>query len=140
MRRGQAIVLTTALVAVAAVLLVVFVIQLSSSSDPEQTRIGDETFELGDAERLATRTPFLFQDLRGNDLDVWVHHTGTDPKAGWVTFLAHTGDRRCAVQWQPTSRTFKDCRGKTYTEDGAALPHYATSVDEKGKVVVDFTQ
>jgi hypothetical protein len=136
MKRGTGIVLTTALVAVAAVLLVVFALQLSSSKKAK-TQIGDDTFQVGTATRLANNTPVLFQDLRNGDLDVWVNHVDTR----WVTFLAHTADSRtCAVQWRPKQHVFADCRKKTYPPDGGDLPHYDTTVDSKGRVVVDFTR
>jgi hypothetical protein len=139
MKRGTGIVITTALVAVAAVLLVVFALQLSSSKSAK-TQIGDETFDVGPAKRLMGRTPFLFQDLRGKDLDVWVQHIGADVATGWTTFLAHTqASRTCAAQYRPKTRTFEDCHKKTYPEDGGDLPHFATTVDSKGEVVVDFT-
>jgi hypothetical protein len=133
MKRGTGIIVTTALVAITAVLLVVFVLQLSSS-DKAETQIGDETFEVGPAKTLAHQVPFLFQDLRNKDLDVWINHVdGT-----WVTFLAHApGQRACAVK--PAGAGFRDCHKKTYPADGGDLPHYATSVDSKGRVVVDFT-
>ena len=139
MKRGTGIVVTTALFAVAAVLIVVFVLQLSSSGSAK-TQIGDETFQVGDAKRLANQTPLLFQDLRGHDLNVWVNHTGTDHKVGWVTFVALV-DAKCPVEWKPKTQTFVDCHKKVYPPDGGTeLPHYATTVDSKGRVVVDFTQ
>jgi hypothetical protein len=139
MKRGTGIVVTTALVAVAAVLLVVFVLQLSSS-DSAKTQIGDETFQVGSAKSLVNRTPLLFQDLRGKDLNVWVNHTGTDANAGWVTFSAFVAPK-CAVEWKPKTKTFVDCNKKPYPPDGGTeLTHYTTSVDDKGRVVVDFTQ
>ena len=139
MKRGTAIVLTTALVAFAAVLLVVFVLTLSSNKSVK-TQIGDSTFEVGPAKSLAGRTPLLFQDLRGKNLNVWVNHTGTDPLNGWVTFAAFAGPK-CPLQWQPKSHTFRDCNKKTYPPDGGTeLRHYATAVDAKGRVVVDFTK
>jgi hypothetical protein len=130
-KRGTAIVLTTALVAISAVLLVVLVVQLSSS-DPENTNIGDETFEVGQADRLVNRTPLLFQDLRGGDLHVWVNHV--DGK--WVTFRALANG--CAVNRRGTS--FVDCNGKRYPSDGTGLQQFHTEVDSEGKVVVDFTR
>ena len=134
MKRGTAIVLTTALVAVAAVLLLVFVLQLSSSNKAK-TQIGDTTFEVGPARSLRGQVPFLFQDLRNKDLDVWLNYV--DGK--WVTFLAHTPtDRRCAVKQKADG--FVDCNKQAYPADGGDLPHYATSVDSKGRVVVDFTR
>jgi hypothetical protein len=134
-KRGTAIVLTTALVAVAAVLLLVFALQLSSSNKGK-TQIGDDTFQVGPAKTLVNQVPFLFQDLRNKDLDVWVNHVdGT-----WVTFLAHTpGERACAVKPKPKRKEFVDCHKKTYPPDGGELPHYATSVDSEGRLVVDFT-
>jgi hypothetical protein len=134
-KRGTAIVLTTALIAVAAVLLFVFAVQLSSSKDAKNT-LGDERFEVGPAKALQHQVPFLFQDLRNKDLDVWVNYTNGQ----WVTFLAHVeGDRRC--QLKPKGAGFVDCHKKTYAADGGTeVPHFATSVDSKGRVVVDFRQ
>ncbi len=134
MKRGTAIVLTTALVAIAAVLLLVFVVQLSSS-DKAENKLGDETFQVGPAKTLVRQVPFLFQDLRNKDLDVWVNHVDGE----WVTFLAHApGERACAVK--PKNKQFVDCHKKTYPPDGGDLPHYKTSVDSKGRLVVDFTR
>ncbi len=136
MKRGTGIVLTTALVAVSAVLLVVLVVQLASS-DPEDTRIGDETFVVGPADRLVGRTPLLFQDLRGGDLHVWVNHIGEDPATGWVTFSATVRDG-CFIERKRD--TFVDCDGNRYPEDGSPLARFHTEVDSEGKVVVDFTR
>ena len=136
MKRGTAIVLTTALVAISAVLLVVFVVSLASS-DPDDTRIGDETFQVGPAERLVGRTPLLFQDLRGGDLHVWVNHVGADAESGWVTFSA-TVRNGCFIERKRNA--FVDCDGKKYPEDGGTLPRFHTEVDSEGRVVVDFTR
>lgn len=137
MKRGTGIVVTTALVAVAAVLLVVFVLQLSSSGSAK-TQIGDDQFQVGPATGLVNRTPLLFQDLRGNDLNVWVNHTGTDAATGWVTFAAFAAPK-CPLAWKPKTQTFVDCKKKVYPPDGGTeLTHYKTAVDAKGRVVVDF--
>ena len=136
MKRGTGIVVTTALVAISAVLLVVLVVQLASS-DPEDTRIGDETFLVGPAERIVGKTPLLFQDLRGGDLHVWVNHLGNDPNAGWITFTA-TVRNGCFIERKRNA--FVDCDGKKYPEDGGALRHFHTEVDSEGRVVVDFTR
>ena len=140
MKKGTAALVTTALVAFAAVLLVVFALLLSSRSGTK-TQIGSATFDAGPAGRLAGKTPLLFPDLRGGDLNVWVQHTGPSDDTGWITFLAHTpDDPRCAVKWHSSTRTFTDCQGTTYPADGGELPHFKTTVDKHGHVVVDFTQ
>ena len=136
MKRGTGIVVVTALVAISAVLLVVLVVQLASS-DPDDTRIGDETFVVGPSERLAGRTPLLFQDLRGGDLHVWVNHIGSDPRSGWLTFSATVRDG-CFIERKRNA--FVDCDGNKYPEDGAPLHRFHTEVDSEGRVVVDFTQ
>ena len=140
MKKGTAALVTTALVALAAVMLVVFVLRLSSTHKVK-TSVGGNTFDVGPAARLAGRTPLLFPDLRGGDLDVWVQHEGRDPGVGWTTFLAHApAARRCALRWHADSHTFTDCNKVSYPADGGALPHYATEVDNHGHVVVDFTR
>lgn len=131
MKRGTAIVVTTALVAITAVLLMVLVVQLASS-DPETSRIGDETFTVGRADRLEKRAPLLFQDLRGGDLHVWVNVVD----GRWVTFRAFS--EGCAVRQR--GRTFVDCNGTSYPADGAGLQQFHTAVDKDGRVVVDFTR
>jgi hypothetical protein len=132
-KRGTGIIVTTALVAVAAVLIVVFVLQLSSSNTAK-TQIGDTTFEVGSEKTLKKHVPILFQDLRGKDLDVWITYAG----GKWITFLAHPpNERHCAVR--PSRGAFVDCHKKRYPADGGELPHYATTVDDSGRVVVDFT-
>jgi hypothetical protein len=136
MKRGTGIVVTTALVAISAVLLVVFVVNVASS-DPDDTRIGDETFEVGPADRLIGRTPLLFQDLRGGDLHVWVNHIGTDAESGWVTFSA-TVRKGCFIERKRNA--FSDCDGKKYPEDGGTQQRFHTAVDNEGRVVVDFTR
>ena len=139
MKRGTGVVITTALLAIGAVLIVVFVVQLSSNKSVKN-QIGDENFQVGPAKTLVNHTPLLFQDLRGKDLNVWVNHTGTDTAAGWVTFAAFSGPK-CPLEWKPKTSTFVDCHKQAYPADGGPdLPHYATTVDSKGRVVVDFTQ
>jgi hypothetical protein len=139
-KKGTAALVTTALVAFAAVLLVVFALLLSSHGGTK-TQIGGSTFDAGPASRLTSKTPLLLPDLRGGDLNVWLQHTGASSDSGFITFLAHTADDpRCAVKWHSSTHTFTDCHAKTYPADGGDLPHYQTTVDKHGHVVVDFTQ
>jgi hypothetical protein len=43
--------------------------------------------------------------------------------------------------WQPPTQKFVDpCNQQLYPADGTGLTHYATTVTDKGQVVVDLRQ
>lgn len=144
MTRRQAIVVTSALSVLAAVLLLIFVLRLSSKPGAKNN-LSTSTFKIPRADRFAPEIkkagPLLFQDLLGKSRDIFVQHTGTDAKAGWSAFLAHPeGEARtCQLVWRQKTHDFRDpCSKHVYPADGAGLPHYKVTVATSGDVTIDL--
>lgn len=142
--RTTAIVTSAVLAVVAAGLLLVFVIHLSHAKGGK-VQIGATEFRIPIKVTSlvieAEKAPLLFQDVRGNTLDVFVSHVGTDPEQGWEAFEAHApaAGRTCDVQWQPGPSAFRDpCTPTTFPEDGTGLLHYPVRIDSSGHLIVDF--
>ncbi len=112
---------------------------------PEQIRLGDTTFVVGTDQHYGPivdrNGPLLFQDLVGTHRDVYVQHLG--PRR-WATFssVAPGSDRSCQLRWQVARKLFTDpcVAGRTFAADGTGLFHYLTTVDKKGRVVVDLNK
>lgn len=140
--RGRALVITALFGVLCAALLVVLVVQLARSPDVK-VQLGDEVFEAGRAKDLVDdveRHPLLFQALVG-ERDIYLSHTGTDPKTGWVAFEAYApgAPRRCQLRWDPAQRLFTDpCDKRTYPADGTGLTRYAATVNANDRVVIDL--
>jgi hypothetical protein len=144
MTRRQAVVVTSGLLVVAAVLLVVFVLQLSSKPNAK-VNLGTSTFKVGNAERfakpIARDGPLLFQDLLNKSRDIYVQHIGSDPKTGWIAFESHANSepRTCQLRWRRSTHDFLDpCSKEVVPADGAGLVHYKVTVDPDGVVIVDL--
>jgi hypothetical protein len=138
------ILLIAGLALLAAIGIVVFFVRLSNQ--PGHTvNVGSQEFAVGKAANYAPAVakdgPLLFQALRGNELDIFVQHLGTDPLRGWLAFEAHApGEARtCLLRWRQASHDFLDpCSGRTLPADGAGLDQYAVRVDPKGNLVVNL--
>jgi hypothetical protein len=144
MTRRQTIVVTAALSLLAAVLLLVFVLRLSSKPGAK-VNLSTSTFKIPRAERFTKEIdkagPLLFQDLLNKSRDIYVQHIGADAKTGWSAFLAHPAaeSRRCQVVWRQKSRDFRDpCTKQLYPAGGAGLPHYKVTVDPNGDLTIDL--
>jgi hypothetical protein len=105
------------------------------------SKLGDDVFEVGRADRLRPEVerdgPLLFQALVG-DRDLYVQYVG---EGRWTAFeaVAPGAPRRCQLQWRTRPRRFVDrCTGTAYPADGTGLVRYRTTVDEDGVVVVDL--
>jgi hypothetical protein len=134
------------LLVITAALLVVLVLQLARSPGGK-VQLGTNTFSVGGTESLAKSIesggPLLFQTLRGNELDIYVQHLGTDPASGWLAFAAHAPNqpRSCILRWNAPTRDFTDpCTGVKYPSDGSGLTMYGVTVDSHKRVVVDLRQ
>ena len=128
----------------AAILLVVFFVRLSNQPG-QRVNVGSQEFEVGKAATYAPAVakdgPLLFQALRGNELDIFLQHLGTDPLRGWSAFEAHApGEaRRCVLRWRQASHDFMDpCSSKTFPADGAGLDQFAVQLDKKANLVVNL--
>lgn len=128
--------------AVGAVVLAVVLVfgALRLASDPDVARsVGAETFEVGNAERLAETIeengPLLFQDPleQGGDggRDIWVLHEGDDPEEGWSAVQVHSPEGDCSLDWNRRAGEFR--------QECPDNPRYPAEVED-GIVVVDLRQ
>lgn len=135
------VLLATGAVIVAAL---VFAAVLSvANSRKSGSNAGADLYVVGKAKSLegtvARNGPLLFQDLLGNERDIYVQHLGGDD---WRAFEAHApgAARRCVLKWNKVTRTFTDpCNASaSFPADGAGLTTFPTDVDRDGRVIVDL--
>lgn len=111
-------------------------------------RLGDATFQGGNAERLAAeideRGPILYGDISdGNDeiRDIILQHIGDDPEEGWVAFRAQPSGkpRDCTWAWQADEEIFRALCDEELTApaDAEGLEQYPVEVID-GKLDVDL--
>ncbi len=100
-------------------------------------------FDVGPAEQRAAAVardgPFLFPDPQGRSRDIFVQHLGGKE---WVAFEARASGapRQCVLRWEQDARHFVDpCDGRIYPADGTGLVSFATTVNDKGRVIVDLS-
>jgi hypothetical protein len=132
------------LVALAGVLggiAVFFLVTSIASSGEVEVNLGDDRFEVGDAERLANaierdEQPLAFPDLLRKNRPIFLQHLGDSPEEGWLAFDAAVD--ACPLEWSVEQETFRDtCTDDVYPRDGEGLPHYPVTVED-GKVIVDL--
>ena len=137
MSRGTALVVSSVVGLALAALLAVGALRLAS--DPEVARaVADQTFEVGDAARLARTIqsggPLLFQDPLeqggdGRGRDIYVEHEGDDPEEGWSAVEVATPGTNCRLELDRETRRYRrPCPSNT---------RYPAEV-ENGVVVVDL--
>jgi len=143
-RRGTAFVTVAALGAIAAAIVAVSLIELSSSGKVK-SQLGSPTFLAGRAQDYAPLVardgPILLPDPEGKSRNVYLQHLGPDPSLGWVTILAvPPGESaHCVITWDQGARDFHDpCSGRTYPPDGAGLVRYPTTVLPSRRIQVDL--
>ncbi len=137
-------------VGVALVLLVLWGASVfTSRQDSFDVRLGDQTFQGGNAERLADeiadRGPIIYGDISdtgtGSSRDVILQHLGDDPEEGWYAFRAQPPDqgRECTWDWRPDEELFRaSCDASlTAPADGEGLESYPVEVTD-GKLDVDL--
>jgi hypothetical protein len=144
-RRQTALLLTSILAVLTAILLLVFVLRLSKEPGAK-VQVGSQTFNLGRATAFAPTIvmngPLIFPPLRG-DLTLYVQHLGSNPDKGWLAFDAHDPGQanNCFVHWHPASKEFVDpCDEAVFPADGQGLIQYAAQVNKSGDVIVDLRQ
>lgn len=140
----RSILVIAGLAVLAAVLIVVFFVQLSNRPG-HPVNVGSQEYAVGKAVTFAPAVakdgPLLLPPLRGTQLDIFVQHLGADPLLGWSAFEAHAPGQpsSCQLRWRQASHDFVDpCSQKTYPADGTGLNQFAVRVDPKGTVVVDL--
>ena len=117
---------------------------LASEGDVVEVRLGDDTFDAGDVDRISAeiddRGPILYPDLIGGARSIYLNHLGDDPDEGWVAFDAVQpgADDECMLEWQADDEVFVDpCDLAEFPPDGEGLPQYPAEVED-GNVVVDL--
>jgi hypothetical protein len=129
-----------------AVALLLGAMALYLADNGDRVRLGDNQFGDLQAERTATRIaregPIPFPDVSGGSRIVIVSHVGDDPKTGWFVFDARSpgAARDCILDWNRERAVFVDrCDpNATYPIDGKGLRQYVVSVNDKGRIIVDF--
>jgi hypothetical protein len=134
-------------VAIAAIGLILFLAAtVLSDRNSTELRLGDATFQGGDAERLAEeiadRGPILYPDVSGsNERDLILQHLGSNPNERWYAFRAQPPDkdRECTWEWQEDVQIFRaKCDvSLTAPADGKGLERYPVRVED-GKLDVDL--
>ena len=129
--------------------LLFLVVWLAGSGDV-QFKLGDDVFEVGDAERFATiieesQQPILFTSLsRGRP--IYVQHIGDDPLTAWSAFDARSPSDpdgcETGLVWEVGNQLFRDsCSpSDTYPPDGEGLLQYRAFVNDDGTLIVDLNQ
>lgn len=125
--------------------LLVLVVTLAGSGDV-QFKLGDDVFEVGDAEAFADRigddeAPIPFSSLSRNR-PIYLQHIGDDPATGWYAIDARSPSDpdACVLEWSIDDQEFVDAcdRSATFPPDGEGLLRYGVTVDADGRVVVDL--
>lgn len=137
-------------IGVALVALVIWgVAVVTSQQSSFDVRLGDQTFQGGDAERLADeiddRGPIFYGDVSdsgsGEHRDIILQHLGDDADEGWYAFRAQPPgeDRSCTWTWQPDEELFRAACDEDLTApaDGEGLERYPVEVDD-GKLDIDL--
>lgn len=133
--------LTVSVVAIGLIVAALYGVSvLSSRQDGIDVRLGDQTFQGGDVERLAAeieeRGPIFYGDVSdsgsGDARDIILQHIGDDPEEGWFAFAAQPADkpRDCTWQWQPDEELFRAACDDDLTApaDGEGLRQYPIEI------------
>jgi len=140
--------LAVAAVAIVLIAVVAVFVALAASRGDVEINLGDERFNAGQTERLAEEIddggglPFLYQDLVGDDRNLFVQHLGDDPEEGWIAFGAFDpDDPTCAVLIDREEKVLvNECdESITYALSGEGLRQYPTAV-EGGRIYVDVNE
>lgn len=139
MKRSTGLLLTAGLAVLAALLLLLFVLRLTRSPDARST-LGDDVFKIRNAGREAVEIrshgPLLFQDPLSKGRNIFLNHTGVDPRTGWSAFEARRpDDPRCMVAIDRSTTVLRDCHGAVIPPDGGDLRHYPTRVQDNTVLV-----
>jgi hypothetical protein len=139
---GRALVVAAAGVVLAMVVAVG--VALLANRGTVEVRLGDDTFQAGNAEEIAEdivdRGPVIYSDVAGGDRDIWVQHLGDDPRSGWFAFDVRPpgAPRDCTATWQPDDEVFvASCTGQEFPPDGDGLPQYPVTVHD-GELDIDL--
>lgn len=123
--------------------------RITSQQSSFDVRLGDQTFQGGNAERLAKeiadRGPIFYGDVSdsgsGDHRDIILQHLGDDPDEGWSAFRAQPPGkpRDCTWTWQADEELFRAACDEDLTApaDGDGLEAYPVEVED-GKLDIDL--
>ena len=123
-----------------------FAIVKLSGSGEIQFKLGDDVFEVGDAEVFAERirsdrSPIAWASLSGSR-PIYVQHIGEDPLKGWFAIDARSPSDpvSCSLQWDIESQVFVDeCNEEnSYPPNGEGLTRFDVIVNAAGIVRIDL--
>ena len=141
--RAAAVAFAGIFVLIVGLLLTTLALKDRNSGD---LRLGDQTFDAGNAERkaelIAKTGPILYADVSGRkDRDMILQHLGDDPEKGWYAFLAAPIDesRDCTWEWQADEEQFRAAcdPDRTAPANGEGLPQFEVKVVD-GQIDVDL--
>jgi hypothetical protein len=138
-------------------------LRLASGDDaPVKVRLGDDTFDAGQASRLAGQIaeegPVLFSDVsgRGQLRPIWVNHFGDDPELQWSVFTATApgAAEGCFLAWNAEENLFdvrtpdpddpkalgELCNEDTYGVTGDGLEQFPWRIDDDGNLIIDLRE
>lgn len=138
-------------------------LRLASGDDaPVKVRLGDDTFDAGQASRLARQIaeegPVLFSDVsgRGQLRPIWVNHFGDDPELQWSVFtaVAPGAPEGCFLAWNAQENLFdvrtpdpedpkalgEPCNQDTYSVTGDDLERFPWRIDDDGNLIIDLRE
>jgi hypothetical protein len=114
----------------------------TSSAHSSNSLAGE--FDVGLARQRADTVdrsgPILFPDPQGHSRDIYVQHLGGND---WTAFEARASGspRTCVLAWKQDAHHFVDpCDGRIYPADGAGLVTFPTTVDARGRIIVDLAK
>ena len=125
--------------------LLVLIVTLAGSGEV-QFKLGDDVFEVGDAETFSDRiasdeAPIPFSSLSRNR-PIYLQHIGDDPLTGWFAIDARSPSdpATCVLEWDVDRQVFFDgCEaGSTFPPDGEGLLRYDVTVTDDEQVVIDL--
>lgn len=156
---------TSIIIAIVVVVLAVAatwgLLRLASGGDsPVKVQLGDDTFDAGQAARLAKQIkeegPVLFSDVsgRGQVRPIWVNHFGDDPEQQWYVFAATVpgAPEGCFLAWNAEEDLFdvrtpnredhkapgELCNGDTYSVTGEGVEQFPWHLDADENLVIDL--
>jgi hypothetical protein len=125
--------------------LILWGVAVFTSRNPEDVKLGDQTFVVSRVDRLSDRVaadgPVLFPDLKSKagTRSVIIDHVGGEDATGWVIYNPFPADRGddCIVTQREHTRQFVDCAGRVLDVSQLRKADDVTyTVDDKGNLVL----
>lgn len=144
--QAAAVALVSIVVLALALFATAVLIHASTKKDNSGVRLGDRTFQAGNAEKkaqlIAETGPIPYPDVSGrNERPIFLQHLGQDPEKGWYAFLAYpsTKSADCPWEWVASKEQFRaKCdHSLTLPADGEGVQQFRVTVKD-GDLEVDL--